>query len=164
MGRGWLQTLFALKLTKLLSLFCSLSFTSLTSSAQTLKRSPTMGLGTVRACMHQPQIRWLVQVASHIRQFDSFTTSSEMKFYSFTWLRNKSSPSWGNMSHSPCWFCGAENACCSAPVGCLCWVHLGAARGMKFRALYVFGKSILYLFSCPSTWGTEGWWKGGRGG
>lgn len=71
---------------------------------------------------------------------------------SFTWLRNKSSPSWGNLSHSPCWFCWAESACCSAPDGCLYWVHWGAAGGMKFRALDVFQKSILYLFYCPSTW------------
>ena len=47
----------------------------LTSSAQALKRSPTRGLGTVMAHIHQPRIRWLVHVASHIRQFDSFTRS-----------------------------------------------------------------------------------------
>lgn len=36
--------------------------------------------------------------------------------------------------------------------GCLYWVHLGAAGGMKFRLLDVFRKSILYLFCCPSMW------------
>lgn len=30
------------------------------------------GLGTARGCTHQPQIRWFVHVACHIRQCDSF--------------------------------------------------------------------------------------------
>lgn len=155
-------------LTNLLSLslllFLFLSPRSPLSSAQVLKRSPTRGLATVRAhSIHQPQIRWLALVASHIRQFDSFTRLPEMSL-SFTWLRNKSSPSWGNLSHPPCWFCEAENACYSAPDGCLCWGHLGAAGGMKFRALYIFRKSILHLL--PMYMGNRGlveWWKGRKG-
>lgn len=37
------------------------------------------GLGTARGCIYQPQIRWLVHVACHIRQYDSFSRLPEMK-------------------------------------------------------------------------------------
>lgn len=47
-----------------------------------LEKKPNKGLGNSQGrSIHQPQIRWLVLVASHIRQFDSFTRLPEMKSF-----------------------------------------------------------------------------------